>query len=514
MKAIQAIERLLEYVLANRILAQEDLIYARNALLYALRMDAPEEIEPSGEPLPPTATPMLEVLCEVAKEKGIIEDIPFYCDQFAAHLMNLLTPPPSSITHSFHQIKLQEGIQAATDWFYNLCCKNDYIRVDQIARNVGFSEESPYGDLEITINLSKPEKDPREIARQKKLPSVGYPKCMICIENEGYAGRPGYPSHESMRTIPVNLKNEGWRFQYSPYAYYPEHCIVLNEQHTPMSISRRTFELLLSFVAQFPHYFIGSNADLPIVGGSILSHDHFQGGSHVFPMDRAPIYAKFSHPEYSDVEIGAVQWPMTCLRLIGNNTARLSSLAEKILQTWREYDDEELDILHFSSEAHNTITPIARRLSDGRYALQLVFRNNRTTAEHPLGIFHPHEDLHHIKFENIGLIEVMGLFILPGRLQKELNAFLPALMGEPMQQPAEHDPLSRHYAWIQDVIKTHGTASTEATAQKLLQKAVGEKCIRVLEDGGVFKDTEDGRAGFAQFLQTVGIVQREVLCSC
>ena len=508
MQATPSIEKLLQFAMANGLLAREDMDFARNALLYAMHMDAPEEgCVPDNSPLPQTATPMLESLCEAAVGKGIIEDFPFFREQFSAHLMNLLTPPPSQIIRKYRALENYQGIQQATEWFHNLCRTNDYIRVDQLARNVEFVSPSPYGQLEITINLSKPEKDPREIARLKDAPSVGYPRCMLCVENEGYAGRPGYPSHETLRTIPLTLEGEAWRFQYSPYAYYHEHCIVLNEDHRPMALSRRTFSLLLDFLDEYHHYFLGSNADLPIVGGSILTHDHFQGGYHTFPMDKAPAYAAFSHAQYPDVRIEAVRWPMTCIRLSSFSKDQLIPLADDILAAWRQYDDPINDILHATGDVpHNTVTPIARRQADGRYVLQLVLRNNRTSPEHPLGIFHPHADLHHIKRENIGLIEVMGLFVLPGRLRDELNALTDYLTGKrPVEKPAEDDPLAKHYAWIEPIAWETGTSHTPEEALGILKQALALKCVRVLEDSGVFKPNANGDAALARFLRSLGI---------
>lgn len=510
MQATEAIEMLLHFARAKGLLAQADVYFARNVLLGAMKMEAPV---PSDEwlrddfSLPDTATPMLKALADAAVARGIIEDMTFDRDQFCCHLMNLLTPLPSQIQAAFSQLRETRGIDVATSWLYQLCRSNDYIRVDEIARNIEFDAASPYGELKITINLSKPEKDPREIARAKDIPAVGYPRCMLCIENEGYVGHPGYPSHETLRTIPVTLRDEAWRFQYSPYSYYPEHCIVFNEVHQPMSISRRSFDLLTAFVDQFPHYFIGSNADLPIVGGSILSHDHFQGGRYVFPMDLAPAYAAYAHRDYPTVAIEAVRWPMTCLRLSGYDPQAITALSERLLAAWRNYDDPARDILHETGGTpHNTITPIARKTEDGGYVMQLVLRNNRTTAEHPLGIFHPHADLHHIKRENIGLIEVMGLFVLPGRLRDELLALSCYLTGEaPLVPPSDDDPLAPHFLWIESIVAKAGTCNAPREAGAILRKALTEKCVRVLEDAGVFKPTPDGDSGLLQFLASVGI---------
>lgn len=511
MQATASIERLLAFAQANGLIENEDIHFARNMLLAAMGLSAPEENAPlDPTPLPPTATPMLKSLSAIAAANRVIEDAPFAGEQFSAHLMNLLTPRPSQISQAFKRLYDAQGPRAATDWFYALCRASDYIRVDQIAKNMAFAAKSAYGELEITINLSKPEKDPKEIAKLKDAPQVGYPSCMLCLENEGYAGRPGYPSHETLRTIAVTLCGESWRMQYSPYAYYPEHMIALNEKHIPMRVDRRSIALLLDFVDQYPHYFIGSNADLPIVGGSILNHDHFQGGRHVFPMDKAPAYAAYSKANFPSVKVEAIDWPMTCIRLTAQEKEPLIAMTEQVLTAWRSYDDPSQSVLHATGNTpHNTITPIARRTADG-YCLSLVLRNNRTTKEHPLGIFHPHADLHHIKKENIGLIEVMGLFVLPGRLRAELIGLEGYLTGEqPQVMPAADDPLHQHYDWIVSLAKAHGTSLPHAAAERALRDALGAKCTRVLEDSGVFKRTEAGEQALDRFLKSVGILRKD-----
>lgn len=506
MQATGGIERLLRFAREKGILEAADVRFARNALLSAMKMDAPAPADvPADWAPPPTATPILEELCAAAVARGIIEEDAFSRDQFGAHLMNLLTPPPSVVSARFASLCAERGVEAATDWYYAFSRATDYIRVDQIARNVAFSAPSPYGELDITINLSKPEKDPREIARQRAMPQVGYPSCQLCLENEGYAGRPGYPSHETLRTLPLTLGGEAWRLQYSPYCYYPEHCIALNERHVPMSISRRTFDLLLDFVGQFPHYMLGSNADLPIVGGSILSHDHFQGGRYTFPMDRAQPWTRLAHPDFAAVHAEAVRWPMSCLRLRSASREALVAAADALLSAWRIYSDPQADILSESGEGrHNTITPIARRLA-GEYQLQIILRNNRTTPEHPLGLFHPHEDLHHIKKENIGLIEAMGMFILPGRLRAELTGLRAYLTGaRRLDRPQENDMLHKHYDWVETLAAAHGTGLPEDEAERVLREAVAAKCVRVLEDAGVFKATPQGDAALLRFLAVAG----------
>lgn len=512
MKATPWIEKLLVFASEKGLLANEDIYFARNMLLSAMGMEAPDDTiaDATMSEVPATATVILDALSTIAASQGIIDDSVFAREQFSAHLMNLLTPLPSQVIATFRALARDGGTEAATDWFYALCRANDYIRVDQIAKNVEYAYPSPVGELEITINLSKPEKDPKEIAKAKNLPSTGYPPCMLCPQNEGYAGRANYPSHESMRIIPIDMNGEAWGLQYSPYSYYPEHCIALNMKHTEMSVSRRSFSLLTSFVDQFPHYFIGSNADLPIVGGSILSHDHFQGGRHVFPLDKAPAYAGFHHDGYADVRIEAVNWPMTTLRITSASKAQIIDLSNHILQAWRPYDDLSREITHATDgRSHNTITPILRKNQAGEYVMQLVLRNNRTSNEHPLGIFHPHADLHHVKKENIGLIEVMGLFILPGRLLAELDGLTGYLTGaKEMQRPADDDPLAKHYDWVATIRDEVPSPLSKDDALQTLRGEVGKKCVRVLEDSGVFKLTHDGRKGLALFLSSVGI--REV----
>ncbi len=509
MLATNTVERLLLFAREKGLLAPEDTHFARNALYRALGMEGPGEGYTSAEPapLPATATELLLRLADVAVSRGLIGADSDSRDRFGAHLMSLVTPPPSQVARTFAALRGEKGIRAATDWYYALSRASDYIRVDQIARNAAFTAPSPYGDLEITINLSKPEKDPRDIAAARTKKSTGYPACMLCLENEGYAGRPDYPSHETLRTVPLTLGGEAWRMQFSPYVYYDEHCIAFNERHIPMAIERRTFALLLDLVDQLPHYFFGSNADLPIVGGSILSHDHFQGGRHVFPMDNAPAYASFVHPGYPDVKIQAVRWPMTCIRIASFEKGQLIALADELQRAWRLWDDPDHDVIHGTDGVpHNTVTPIARVQADASYLVHLVLRNNRTTAEHPLGIFHPHADLHPIKKENIGLIEVMGLFILPGRLRAEMEALTGYLTGDkPLAEPAPDDPAAKHFPWVREMTDANGTALPREAAQRVIRDALGQKCARVLEDAGVFKATPEGDAALARFLGAMGI---------
>ncbi len=503
--ARRAMDTLIAFAQRHGLIADEDSLWAKNLLLDALREDAPADGSAQPEsPLPATATPMLEALCDAAVSGGVIEDSPARRELFAARLMGLLTPPPSVLAARFERMLAEQGAQAATDWFYGLQRANDYIRVDAIAKNRRYLEPSPFGELEITINLSKPEKDPRDIAALVSAPSVGYPKCMLCVENQGYAGRLDFPARQTLRMLPLTLCGQPWHLQYSPYLYYPEHCIVLSDVHRPMAIDRDAFARLFDFLRQFPHYFIGSNADLPIVGGSILNHDHFQGGRHTFPMQGAPVYAQTSHPDMPGIEAQLIAWPMTTLRLRGEDPAALCDLSAHVLATWRGYSDEAAGVLAATEGTpHNTITPIARR-EGGGYTLDLVLRNNRTSAEHPLGVFHPHAPLHHIKKENIGLIEVMGLFILPGRLVTELEALAEYLTGaRPLTPPADAS-LAQHWPWLHDLAVRHGTKHSAEQAEAILRGGLSEVCAQVLRDSGVFPLDEAGKAAMARFLRTAG----------
>ena len=513
------IEELLHFAVQNGLIEKSDVIFVRNRLMDFLGIKEPladpDEIWNKTE-IPEYATPILEKLLDYCYEKGILKENTLTCrDLTDTRIMGFSLSKPSEIIRKFQEIRDKDGIIAATDYFYHLCRKSDYIRMERIAKNLKWGYESPFGNLEITINLTKPEKDPKEIAARKNAPQSGYPKCLLCPENVGYAGRVNHPARQTHRTIPLDLCGETWHFQYSPYVYYNEHCIVLKEKHVPMKLTRETFARLFRFLDLFPHYFIGSNADLPIVGGSILNHDHFQGGRYVFPMEKAGAEYPLACSEGPDVQAAVVHWPMSVLRLGCSDPTKLGDLAFRILNAWREYSDPEREILAYTIDRdgnripHNTITPIARKKLGGRYELDLVLRNNRTSTEHPLGIFHPHKELHHIKKENIGLIEVMGLFILPGRLQKELGSLEGYLTGEAKESAEALDdpghPLHHHGTWIKELIKQYGTNRTGQEAKSILEKAVGAKCQQVLTDAGVFKVTADGRKGFDQFLATVGL---------
>ena len=503
--ATESIYRLADFAVAKRLVAPIDRSYTVNRLMELMWMDAPEEIDYAPEAAPETATAYLEALCDHAAAAGIIQDSGERRDLFAAKLMGALTPHPAQVREKFALLYDTLGPKKAANWFYQLCRDVDYIKVDRIAKNARFFQDTPAGKLEITINLSKPEKDPRDIAAQRSMKQTAYPKCMLCIENPGYAGRPGFPARQNHRVIPLTLQGKPWYMQYSPYLYYGEHCIVFNQEHIPMHVDRGAFERLFDFVEQFPHYFLGSNADLPIVGGSILSHDHFQGGNHRFPMDDAGVRAALNAP-MAGVNAWVADWPMTCIVLEGPDRRTITSLADRMLSAWRSWSDPACDIYaETDGTPHNTITPIARK-TDGGYRMALVLRNNRTSDEHPLGIFHPHAELHHIKKENIGLIEVMGLFILPGRLLSELDGLKPYLTGaRPIgDAPAEGDPLEKHYAWIQDIVARRGAAHDPEAAEALLREELGVKCARVLADAGVYKHTPEGDAGVLRFLESLG----------
>ena len=501
----ECLYHLLDFAVAKGLVAPIDKSYTMNRLMEIMGMNAPEDIEYIAEPVPETATKYLDSLCDFACEDGIIQDSGERRDLFCAKIMGELTPHPAMIREKFNVLMNNLGPQAATKWFYQLCRDVDYIRVARIAKNALFFEDSPYGQLEITINLSKPEKDPRDIAAQRNAVQAAYPKCMLCPENPGYAGRIGFPARQNHRIIPVQLSGKPWYMQYSPYLYYNEHCIVFNHEHIPMSISRGTFERLFDFVDKFPHYFLGSNADLPIVGGSILSHDHFQGGNHVFPMDNAGVRIPLESP-VPGIEAYIADWPMTCIVLTGEDRDALIDLSDRILTAWRGYSDPGLNIFaETDGVPHNTITPVARREGD-KYKVYLVLRNNLTTDEHPLGVYHPHADLHHIKKENIGLIEVMGLFILPGRLLNELDILKDYLTGKAdiACAPAEDSPVAKHYSWVREIAEAHGCNLTDEAAEAAIHQALAVKCARVLADAGVYKHTPEGDAGVVRFMETVG----------
>ena len=490
----QAIADLVQYALDTGLVEEADRVWAVNGLLEDLGLSDWEEV-------PGRVRPLEEILGEIldwAVAQGRIEDGTTSRDLFDTKLMGRLTPRPAQVRAAFAE-RYARSPEEATDWYYQFSQNTDYIRRYRVARDQKWIAHTDYGDLEITINLSKPEKDPRAIAAARSAPQGGYPKCLLCRENEGYAGRMNHPARQNHRLIPVTIDGKDWFFQYSPYVYYNEHCIVFNGQHVPMKIDRSAFRKLLDFVKQFPHYFVGSNADLPIVGGSILSHDHFQGGRHVFAMEKAPMERAVSFPGFADVEAGIVRWPLSVIRLRCGDDKRLVDLAEKILTAWRGYTDEEAVIYaHTDGQPHNTITPIAR-MREGLYELDLVLRNNLTTPEYPLGLYHPHPELHHIKKENIGLIEVMGLAVLPARLKGELAELADALVQGVDLRGSE--TLAKHADWAEE-LKARYTFTAENVTD-ILQSEVGAVFAQVLEHAGVYKCTPEGRAAFQRFIDSV-----------
>ena len=489
------LDSLVEYAVRTELAQETDRRVLTNRLLDILRLD---DYTPSREPLMEELEPILSGILDFACERGLCEDNVTARDLYDTRLMGALTPLPHEVIAEFDR-RYAVSPREATDWYYRFSGDTDYIRRYRVARDIRWIYPSEYGDMDITINLSKPEKDPRAIAAAKNAPQSGYPKCQLCPENEGYAGRLNHPARENHRIIPLTIGGEKWFLQYSPYVYYNEHCIVFNARHTPMAINRAAFGKLLEFVTLFPHYFVGSNADLPIVGGSILSHEHFQGGHYRFAMEKAPVEREISFRGFEDVRAGIVKWPMSVIRLNGDDPERVADLADRILQCWQGYSDEAAGILAESDgEKHNTITPIARR-REGRYELDLVLRCNITTAEHPLGVFHPHADKHHIKKENIGLIEVLGLAILPSRLKQELHDLAQALTDG---RDISADPvLGKHTDWCAELRKKY--TFTADNAMEILRSETGRVFTAVLEDAGVYKCTAQGRAAFLKFVERV-----------
>ena len=499
MERDQAIAKLLSYALDKELIQPSEELWAANVLMDALGLDGcslPEPLPAMGEGELPV---VLDALLDDAAERGVLaENTLPYRDLLDTKLMGVLTPWPAQVIEKF-QALYREDPKKATDWYYKFSQDTNYIRRDRIAKDVQWKAETEYGELDITINLSKPEKDPKAIAAARNLPASAYPRCQLCAENEGYAGRVNHPARQNHRIVPITINGSPWFLQYSPYVYYNEHCICLNKVHTPMKIDRACFGKLLDFVGQFPHYFVGSNADLPIVGGSILAHDHFQGGRYTFAMEKAPVETEFTFPGYEDVRSGIVKWPMSVVRLTCADPARLVELADKILLSWRGYTDESAMILaETDGEPHNTITPIARRRGSD-YELDLVLRNNLTTPEHPLGLYHPHAELHHIKKENIGLIEVMGLAVLPARLKTELAAVADKIVkGEDLRA----DPLTESHADWAEGFKDKYTITGD-NALDIVYKETGLVFAKVLEHAGVYARTPEGKEAFLRFLRQV-----------
>ncbi len=486
------IDALVSYAMNTGLAEPADHQVLTNRLLDLLRKD---DYIPSDEPQPEDLEEILAGILDYAVAHGLCEDNITARDIFDTRIMGAITPMPREVIRTFEE-KYAVSPTAATDWYYQFSCSTDYIRRYRIARDMRWKYPSAYGEMDITINLSKPEKDPKAIAAAKNAPQFAYPKCQLCAENEGYAGRMNHPARANHRIIPIQICDADWCLQYSPYVYYNEHCIVFNSQHVPMKIDRSAFQKLLDFVRIFPHYFVGSNADLPIVGGSILSHEHFQGGHYTFAMEMAPVETPVTLTGFEDIQAGIVKWPMSVIRLNGSDPQRIANLADKILSCWRTYSDESMGIIPFSDgEPHNTITPIARRRGEN-YELDLVLRCNITTPEHPLGLFHPHADKHHIKKENIGLIEVMGLAVLPSRLKGELTALADAMVEG--KDIAADTVLSKHAAWA-DGMKAQYSFTKENALDIILQET-GKVFAAVLEDAGVYKHTPEGQTAFRSFI--------------
>ena len=490
------IKKLADYAVSRGLAEQSDRDYLINGILAALRLG---ELTDDVRDDDPDLETMLGDLCTYAYEAGLIEsDSVAYRDLFDTSLMGILTPRPSEVIARFTAL-CKESPEAATDYFYKLCRDCDYIRTYRVKKDLKWVYESDFGPIDITVNLSKPEKDPKAIAAAKSMPQSGYPKCLLCHENVGYAGNPGRPARQNLRQIPLTLDGEVWYLQYSPYVYYNEHCIVLCGEHVPMRITRSTFEKQLSFVEQFPHYFLGSNADLPIVGGSILTHDHMQGGRYTFAMTQAPIEKVVTFRGFEDVEAGIVHWPLSTIRLRSEKKERLVELADRILAAWRGYTDESAFVFaETNGEPHNTITPIAR-YQNGKLELDLVLRNNITTEEYPLGVYHPHPDKHNIKKENIGLIEVMGLAVLPSRLKKEIEIMKEYILGG--KDFSENADIAKHKAWFEAFRDKY--RFTADNTEEILRQEIGKTFAAVLEDAGVYKCTEEGRAAFMRFVASV-----------
>ena len=495
MKIETYMDSLVSYAMNRGLAEPVDHQVLTNRLLDILRKD---DYEPSDEPQSEDLEEILAGILDYAVAQGLCEDNITARDIFDTRIMGAVTPMPREVIRTFRE-KYEASPVEATDWYYRFSCDTDYIRRYRIKKDMRWKYPSEYGEMDITINLSKPEKDPKAIAAAKNAPQTAYPKCQLCRENEGYAGRMNHPARANHRIIPIEVCGEPWCLQYSPYVYYNEHCIVFNSQHVPMKIDRSAFEKLLDFVKAFPHYFVGSNADLPIVGGSILSHEHFQGGHYRFAMENAGIEKEVSFKGFEDIHAGIVKWPMSVIRLNGREPKRLAELADKILTVWRGYSDESVGVIAFSDgEPHNTITPIARRRSD-LYELDLVLRCNITTAEHPLGVFHPHADKHHIKKENIGLIEVMGLAVLPSRLKGELTGLAEAIVAG--KDIAADETLGKHAPWVEELKKRY--IFTEENAMDILMQETGKVFAGVLEDAGVYKNTPEGRTAFLRFVEKV-----------
>ncbi len=489
------IGELAEYGVKTGLIPESERNYAINLLLDIFHEDAYEANETKGEEL----EDILKGLLDIAVDKGLIEDSIVNRDLFDTRLMNAITPRPGEVIRKYQEL-FARSPKDATDWFYKFCGDSDYIRRYRAKKDVKWTVDTDFGVLDITINLAKPEKDPKAIAAAAKMAQSSYPKCQLCVENMGYAGRLNHPARQTLRIMPITINGSEWGFQYSPYGYYNEHCILLNGEHVPMAINEDCFKKMFDFISQYPHYMIGSNADLPIVGGSILSHDHYQGGNYEFAMAKAPIEKAFKFKGFEDVEAGIVKWPMSVIRLRCADHKRLTQLSSKILAAWRAYTDEAAFVFaETDGVPHNTITPIARKKGDS-FEIDLVLRNNITTDEHPMGVYHPHKQYHHIKKENIGLIEVMGLAILPSRLVSELEAVKNAILNNDDLRASELT--ASHADWVEEFLPTHPEFNAD-NAMDIIKEETGKVFLHVLEDAGVYKCTPEGREAFMRFLESV-----------
>ncbi len=494
------IKKMVEYGIQTGLTPESERIYTTNLLLEIFHEDNYEDTDIDTSSVTEELELILKDLLDEAVTRGLITDSIVYRDLFDTKLINCLLPRPAQVHEEFNR-QYEKSPEDATRYYYKFSQDSDYIRRYRVKKDMKWKIASPYGEIDITVNLSKPEKDPKAIAAAKNAKAGSYPKCQLCMENEGYAGRADHPARENHRIIPITINDSAWGFQYSPYVYYNEHCIVFNGQHTPMKIDRAAFTKLFDFVKLFPHYFLGSNADLPIVGGSILSHDHFQGGHYTFAMAKAPIEKTVTIPGYEDVEAGIVKWPLSVLRIRHKDEKRLIDLAEHVLNQWRTYTDEEAFVFaETDGEPHNTITPIARKTGD-TYELDLTLRNNITTEEHPLGVYHPHAQYHHIKKENIGLIEVMGLAVLPSRLKKELELLAEYIVEK--KDVRSNADIEKHADWVEQFL-TQYDSITKENIMEILKKEVGDVFVHVLEDAGVYKCTPEGREAFMRFIQKLG----------
>ena len=492
-----SIKKLVTYGLESGLISKDDVIYTTNMLLDLLDLDEYEE--PIEEYSNVDLESTLKELLDYAVAENIIEDSVVYRDLFDTKLMNTMVKRPSEVIREFKEL-YEVSPKMATDFYYKFSQDTDYIRRYRVKKDLKWVTKTPYGDIDITINLSKPEKDPKAIAAARNAKQAGYPKCLLCNQNEGYRGRVNHPARENHRIIPIRINDSDWGFQYSPYVYYNEHCIVFNGEHTPMKIEKNTFVKLFDFIKLFPHYFLGSNADLPIVGGSILTHDHFQGGNYEFAMAKAPVLKEFVIKGYEDVKVGIVKWPLSVIRTSCKDEKRLIELGAYILEKWREYTDEDAYIYAYTdNEPHNTITPIARKRGD-MYELDLALRNNITTKECPMGLYHPHNELHHIKKENIGLIEVMGLAVLPSRLKEEMEILKDYIVNK--KDIESNEKIAKHAEWVYEFSKKYDSINSE-NVESILREEIGLVFLKVLEDAGVFKQTEEGIRAFTRFIESL-----------